>query len=58
MMNDNRTMLEDNIVELRRRSRSGFLNEVSNSVTPIKATTETEMTEEDYSARLAAILDD
>lgn len=58
MMNDNRTMPEDNIVELRRRSQSGFLNKVSNSVTPITATTETEITEEDYSALLEAVFDD
>ena len=55
MMNDNRTMLENNIAELRRRSRSGFLNEVQNSVTPITATTEAQIIEDDYSALLAAV---
>lgn len=58
MMNDNRTMLENNIAELRRRSQSGFLNEVQNSVTPITATMEAQITEDDYSALLAAVFDD
>lgn len=57
MMNDNRTMPEDNIVELRRRSQSGFLHKVATSVTPIIAT-DIGISEEDYQALIASVLDD
>ena len=56
MMNDNRTMPEDNIVELRRRSQSGFLNSLAKKVTPIKHTATEPPT--DYEELVSSILDE
>lgn len=55
MMKDNRTMPENNIVELRRRSQSGFLNRMADKVTPIKHTSPCPT---DYEKLVSSVLDE
>ena len=57
-MNDDRKLTEEKIVVLRERSKSGFLNQMINQVTPIKPTNEPEMTEEEYQELISSVFDE
>lgn len=57
-MNDDRKLTEEKIAVLRERSKSGFLNQMINQVTPIKQTNEPEMTEEEYQELISSVFDE
>lgn len=57
-MNDDRKLTEEKIAVLRERSKSGFLNQMINQVTPIKPTNEPEMTEEEYQELISSVFDE
>lgn len=57
-MNDERKLTEEKITLLRERSKSGFLNQMINQVTPIKPTNEPEITEEEYQELISSVFDE
>ncbi len=57
-MNDDRKLTEEKITVLRERSKSGFLNQIINQVTPIKPTNEPEMTDEEYQELISSVFDE
>ena len=57
MSDDNKKITEDKIAELRKRSESGFLQNIINEVAPIKATTNKE-TNEDIEDIISSIFDE
>lgn len=57
-MNDERKLTEEKIAVLRERSKSGFLNQMINQVTPIKPTNEPEITEEEYQELISSVFGD
>lgn len=57
-MNDDRKLTEEKIAVLRERSKSGFLNQMINQVTPIKPINEPEMTEEEYQELISSVFDE
>lgn len=58
MSDDNKKITEDKIAELRKRSESGLLQNIINEVTPIKPTSKSEMSEEEYQELISSIFDD
>ena len=57
-MNDIRTVTPDLLEKLRERSKTGYLNQIVNQVTPIKPTVERPMTEDEHQELIASIFDD
>lgn len=58
MSDDNKKITEDKIAELRKRSESGFLQNIINEVTPIKATVKKKTTTENIEDMIASIFDE
>ena len=56
-MSETRIPTPDMIEKLRERSKTGYLNNLINQVTPIKQTVEKPMTEEESEAFISSILD-
>ena len=57
-MNDIRTVTPDLLEKLRERSKTGYLNQIVNQVTPVKPAVERPMTEEEHQELIASIFDD
>ena len=56
-MSETRIPTPDMIEKLRERSKTGYLNNLINQVTPIKQTVEKPMTEEESEAFISSILE-
>lgn len=57
-MSETRIPTPDMIEKLRERSKTGYLNNLINQVTPIKPTNEPEMTEEEYQELISSVFDE
>lgn len=56
-MSETRVTTEENLDLLRKRSKNGFLSQISKRVTPVKETAEKSVSDEEYQEIIASIFD-